>query len=543
MAADVRTALLIAAATAILYLPRLGSAPMYLAPDEVFIGLHANALATTGRDYGGRWLPLYIEYEYLVTDPTGQRPIRHGWLPPIIYYAIALALLVAPLSEAAIRFPTVVVGIVNVVLMYFIGRRLFRSEPLAILCAALLALTPAHFIHSRFAMDYLYPVPFVLAWLLGLLTYLSQNATTAKSGRALFLATFALGVGLFSYIAAGIVMPLYLVVTFAALAWARQSLRAYALAALGFLAPAALHVPWTFAHRTAITDILSKYGLDDSNARSIARSVRGLLTFHNIGDQISRLWTFFDPRFLFFDGPMELMFSTRAVGVFLVPIAVLVVFGLRAVFRGSMTVERLVLLLGLVVGPLAASLVRTPDAIYRALELLPFVIFLAVEGVRDLWSVRFGRIAAIGLLAIVPLQFGSFYADYFGDYQKRASLVFSGNIRGALEEAIAEAQHGRAPTIYLGRIGPYGKGGLYWNFYLAKHRATDLASHTVDVGAFDADRVQALEPGSVIVNNAGEGQSEPAIDRLVAGGQLSRKVIKEPDGTPTFFVLTRVRAS
>ena len=32
--------------------------------------------------------------------------------------------------------------------------------------ALLLALTPAHFIHSRFALDYLYPVPFTLAWLL-----------------------------------------------------------------------------------------------------------------------------------------------------------------------------------------------------------------------------------------------------------------------------------------------------------------------------------------------------------------------------------------
>jgi hypothetical protein len=42
----------------------------------------------------------------------------------------------------------------------------------------------------------------------------------------------------------------------------------------------------------------------------------------------------------------------------------------------------------------------------------------------------------------------------------RSSLVFSGNIRGALEEAIREAREGQANTIYLGRIGPYNKGGL-----------------------------------------------------------------------------------
>ena len=110
------------------------------------------------------------------------------------------------------------------------------------------------------------------------------------------------------------------------------------------------------------------------------------MTSHSLGDQLSRLWTFFDPRFLFFDGPMELMYSTRAVGVFLAPLAILLVAGLRALLQGRIGASSAVLIVGLLIAPLAATLVRVTDAVYRALELLPFVILLAVAGAQYLWS-------------------------------------------------------------------------------------------------------------------------------------------------------------
>ena len=95
-----RLPLLIAAASALLYLPRLGDAPVYVSPDEVFIALHAHSIATTGRDYGGRFLPLYVEYEYGPYVRDGQHLVRHGWLPPVIYYMTALVLKILPFSEA-----------------------------------------------------------------------------------------------------------------------------------------------------------------------------------------------------------------------------------------------------------------------------------------------------------------------------------------------------------------------------------------------------------------------------------------------------------
>ena len=92
--------------------------------------------------------------------------------------------------------------------MYFLARAFFRSAVLGAFSAVLLALTPAHFIHSRFAMDYLYPVPFVILWLLAFRVY-----ETGRRPAMLFAATLSLGLGFYSYIAAVLMMPLYFALT------------------------------------------------------------------------------------------------------------------------------------------------------------------------------------------------------------------------------------------------------------------------------------------------------------------------------------------
>lgn len=589
-----RIALGVAVLAALLYLPRLGSAPISVAADEVFISLHANSIARTGRDLGGRLLPLYVRYDYIVYDNVGRRIDRNGWLPGLIYYAIAVVLKLLPFSETTVRIPSVFVGIVDIVLMYFVGRRLFANEAFAVLTALLLALTPAHFIHSRFALDYLYPVPFTLAWLLLFLKY-----TERGTEKALFASTFALGIGLYSYIAGVLVMPMYLALTWLALWRDHHPRRAHIVAAAGFALPALLMVPWLIAHPTMVTDIMSKYDVNTPGQLTPAQSLRSLLTYAQLGDQLSRYWSFFDPRFLFFDGSPELMFSTRQAGVFLLPVAVFLIAGLVTVIQLPFTGASLIVLAGFLTAPLPATLVNVADAIYRALELLPFAILLAVYGVRRLWNAttpapsrrvfiafgllvlaagglyaarrlmaesrmpgaaaplmsagaitialglvsrrfRLGQLAAIGLLAWIPLQFAPFYIDYFTDYRQRSSLVFSGNVRGAFEEAIKEADANHAPAIYVARITPYNKGGTYWPFYLIKYRREDLAARTIYAGAFEPDRVEQLPPGSIAVTNAGDGSTDVQIDRLVAAGLLAKTPIHEPDGTLSFFVLRRL---
>src|SRR5215204_4001227 len=187
--------LLLAAAVAALYAYRLSDSPIYLTPDEVVIGLDAHALATTGADLRGRTLPLYFQIDEFRVKGT-------IWYQPLIMYVTAAVLTIAPLTEWAIRSPAVLIGVIDVVLMFLLLRRLFPESSLAWLGAIFLALSPAHFTHSRFAMDYIYPLPFILGWLYALSVYLSSRRRTA-----LAIAGLCLGLGFYSYIAAIVLMP------------------------------------------------------------------------------------------------------------------------------------------------------------------------------------------------------------------------------------------------------------------------------------------------------------------------------------------------
>ena len=111
---------------------------------------------------------------------------RSGWFTPVIFYLSAAVQLVLPFSEWSIRIPSVIVGLTNLVLLFVLGRRLFGNTWIALMSAALLALSPAHYIFSRYALDYLYPVPFLLAWLIALHSRDAAADAASPGGRAGF---------------------------------------------------------------------------------------------------------------------------------------------------------------------------------------------------------------------------------------------------------------------------------------------------------------------------------------------------------------------
>ena len=181
----------------VLYQWRLASIPVYLHDAEILFALHAHDIARNLHDANGRLLPLYF-----------QMPEIGGnvWFHPVIVYVMALSVKLFSFSEWSLRLPSVVVGMTDVMLMYLIGRRLFRSEMYGLVAAVLLAMTPAHFIHSRVAMDYLYPVPFALAWLFCLVKFEQESRS-----RLLLFAGLALGAGMYSYLGAVVLNnPVYL---------------------------------------------------------------------------------------------------------------------------------------------------------------------------------------------------------------------------------------------------------------------------------------------------------------------------------------------
>ncbi len=576
-------AALVAASAFALYSDRLDFAPPDVQIDEVLIAINAHEIATTGHDRGGAFLPLYTQ--------TAQT----SWYQPLVIYLTALSLKVMPFSEWSVRLPAVLMGVLAIALMFLVVARALRSTAFGVAAAFMLALTPALFIHSRYGMDYHYPIPFILGWLYCLLRF-DDGRRTAW----LVASTAILGVGFYCYISSIVMMPVYLAMTMMWLHMRGEKPRVLGMAAAGMLPLLLPFGVWVVLHPEAYGATVAKYGLYDPSNLNAVQGLRSSFGFLSVGQRLSQYWNYYDPSLLFFGSGIKVQFSTNLVGVFLLPMAILILGGVYTALKRRAEPFCLVVLLGFLAAPIVASIPTEENAIFRALGLLPFGVLLAALGLDTLWNlvaprslvlgmrtigalavvfatgyagwslatgrglpssalpliivgavavvaaqlpnrVWVMRTAALGLLALMPLQFASFRTDYFGAYRERVSFWLGGNFGGALEELIDRASPDPRTPIYLAPLRS-ASGSLdwrngfvedYWRFYLLKHSRLDLLDRTV---VADEASLQAAPPGSVILSSV---ENAPVNAMVQAGMLRAVAPIDELNGQSFFLVLQK----
>jgi hypothetical protein len=517
-----------------IYLRQLDRTPVYLTLDEAHFGVHAHAIATTARDLNGDVLPLFVN----LGDPAGDRPqLAWGntWYQPILFYVIALALQVLPLSEAAIRTPAAFAGgVVNVALVFAVADRLFARRRVAIAAAAMFALCPANLLISRQAVDYTAPIFFVLAWLWCLASYIRDPRRRYAAGVGLVL-----GAGCYSYITSWLMMPAYLLLSWLVMSRAGgHPRRAVVASIVTFGLPMLALLPWLWLHPEMPRNLLAQYSLPDSEHVSAFQALRqGVGTIEILRNVLSTYWSYFDPSFLFVSGGASRRFSTGLVGVFLLPIAVLLPIGLYSlVRRDRRSWVSLVLIVGLLSAPLAATLRGAPFAIERTMALLPFVVLISASGLALLWESRHmsAHLVAALLFVAQPVQFLSFYRDYLSGYRIRSAFSYDATAFAEAAPFLVESALGAGqPTIYL--TTPLADVSAKWRFWTTRLGHQELLART---RYFDGTlaRVRDAAAGSIAVIPA----DDAAVDAWVASGEwtLLRRVISV-DGQPALAILRR----
>lgn len=510
-----------------MYFRGFGDAPVYLGGDEARFGMDAYSIASTGRSITGDRTPLFFHLSD--TQQAGEGGTR--WYQPVLFYLIALVLKVLPLSESSIRIPTAVIGVVDVLLIYLVARRLLPSAFYPALAALMLALSPAHFIFSRQALDYICPLPFVLGWLLCLVVFLETGRTWL-----LLAAGVLLGVGFYSYIAAWVMMPMYLVLTVIAQRLSRKgSMRSSLAACVGFALPLLIIIPWLWSHPDMLRDTIGRYKVYDTRHLSPLQGVKDFLNYNNIQERISVYWDYFNPAYLFFAGGSNLTTSTRKVGVFLLPVSVLLAAGIYDLWRRRSAIS-VVLLAGLALAPVPAVLVDERYAVQRELFVLPFGVLISVFGVAFLLRQQHQliRLATGLLLLAMPIQYAYFHDDYFTDYQIRSAYWFDPiNFRDVAEYLIANAASADMPAVYLSR--DLDDGGPRWGFYLAKHGRQDLSQRTKFFSADGLD-LSGVPAGSLLVLYA----NDPNVAALLGAEKCSvAKIVIDAAGGKSAVILRK----
>jgi 4-amino-4-deoxy-L-arabinose transferase-like glycosyltransferase len=511
-------ALALVALCAALYGYRFGTSPPYIGGDEAHFGVQAHALAYTGRDFTGRTFPLFFNLADPAGDPSNQGTSKR-WYQPTLFYLTAPILRVLPFSEASVRAPALLCGLLNVALLSVVAARIAPTRWSAWLAPALLIMTPAHLIFSRQATDYICPLPYVIGWLWCLVA-----ATKRDSVRVSFLAGAILGLGFYSYIAAWILMPLLLVVYCVAC----RSWRHAAAVIAGFALFVVPLIPWLIAHPEMLRDTLGRYGSGQAAALSLTR----------ILDRVAVYASYFDPWLLFLRGGVSPTTATARSGVFLIPIAILFPLGVYVLLRGPFPrATKVALIGGTLAAPIPAVLVGEAHMIQRALALVPFVVLISALGVHAMLTQpeRRWRVVACVLLALSVLQFGYFYRDYLGEYERRAAFYFDPHAFSDVAAfVLAEDANRGVPAVYLSR--QLDDASARWRFHLTKHGRVDLLDRT---HYFDGDGLDlgAIERGSLIVMLS-DGRM---VKRLVATGVWSiASEIQNIDGADASTILRKV---
>lgn len=172
---------------------KLEDVPPSISWDEAAVGYNAYTIANWGMDEYGRFLPLYFR-----SFGEGKNPVD--------IYLTALSTKLLDLSEFSTRLPAAVFGVLNVLLLYFLSKTLFKSRLIGLIASLFLAISPYNLHFAHFNHEANIALFFFMSAIL--LFYLSLN----KRKNLIIPSGIAFILSFLSYSASKIVVPIILIV-------------------------------------------------------------------------------------------------------------------------------------------------------------------------------------------------------------------------------------------------------------------------------------------------------------------------------------------
>jgi hypothetical protein len=509
----------------IIYGTGLDRVPPHLAHDEVVIELNARSVAKSGFDVDGNKFPIFVG-DSALGMPGGE---------PLTTYWTAFVIKTLWEDEFAIRRASVLIGLLNVVLMFLVARRYFNSAAAGTFAALLLAMTPVHFFYSRIGVEVVYLLPFFLGWFL----LLTSDADTIPHGRVwpIAAATFVLGLSVYAYKNALILAPPYLCVTIALVVWRARACdvpakRIWTMAAAavgGFVlavTPLGLDV---FSHTDRVARLFNAYGVGDPKL-SLLQNLRDTLRYQTLGTRLGIYFDSFNPTHLFFFGAGGWTDSTRQAGLFLVGAAVPIAVGLYASLGPARSFARMVVVAGFLLAPIS-NVVLNEVTLRRMIPMAVFGALLATEGWRFISSRwRMGPVIAATLALVSLVHFRTYYRDYLVEYPLNSYRAWELNLGEALQRlAERHEQRGRneRPVIFVRNqfVNDYAR------LYLPQ---SDLIQ--------TADQRKLSRGLPTTTDDAGLVLRQLFLDEQVSDACPTWRVsaiVREPHGSPSFVICER----
>ncbi len=391
----------------------LNTIPIELFGDEIDVGLQANSMLNTGNDYFGNKLPLMFQ------------SFSEYRLPVFIYSAVPFVAIFG-LNEWGVRLPAVFWGVLGIIGLYLLCKKLF-NEKIALISALFLTLSPWHLQYSRqggiesvalltiiiFAVwafskgieNYKWLILSITVFILSIYTYATA---------ALFSVPFILMLGIFYW----------------------KKIKIFGLYKLGLIVLISflLILPYFYLYTqgksgarfatlsvgadTSLTDEINLRRKQENNIFSKLFHNKPLTYFYEAsGNYLKAI----SPEFLFFKGDPILRHSVSGMGELYLFEAILVLFGLMSIIKNKPPHGKIILA-WLLLAPLSSSLTR--DGGYHASRLilmLPPLLILNSLGFKFLWSLKNKlsfKFLILVLMVLAIVNISSYFHRYFVDWPK-----------------------------------------------------------------------------------------------------------------------------
>lgn len=379
---------------AVLRVYNIADNPRGFFADEASFGYNAYTILTSGTDEHGERFPLLFR-------AFGEYKL------PVYTYGIVPFVAVLGLTEAAVRLAAAAFGIATVLVVYFLGRELFRSQAAGLLAALILAVEPWHVHYSRTGLGDIAAYPLFLT--LGLFLFLRGRERPIPWWPT---AAVAWGVAFYAYRGGWIFLPPLLALL--ALLYGRDLLRHWGPALLSaalfalLLAPLGQHLVGGAGDRIQQVAVL---GAEERHGRS----------------PLETYAAYFGPSFLFQQGDNGYLLRhfLPGQGQLYWLQAPFLLAGLAAlVWRPRR--EGVLLLAAFALYPVGGVLTDANPISSRTIHGAILFALLTAEGMRATGSILrrlpkgWGRWAVAGLAGVVAgvgvLQAGAYLQRYHGEY-------------------------------------------------------------------------------------------------------------------------------
>jgi hypothetical protein len=417
---------------------------------------NAYSIAKTGKNVFGEPFPFLT---WMVKDGFPFMPVPMYLTAPLFF--------ILPLIPFVGRLPSAVFGVIDVLLLFVLVKELFRDRTLALLSAAILAISPWHLHFSRSAYDANFSLFFYLSGIVMFIWNINRKKSPLIALPFFFLAFF-------SYRGMSILaIPILLVLLLWSMYAKRMSTKHRGIVILGIGIMCATTIATiTLVGRPFSVEGLSQF-IDPKIQEEVDSSIResyGPLVLRRIflnkptyiaarlRENYMRLYS---PEFLFLTTEPHQIYSIWTRGrlyFFDLPFIILgIIFLLRTKRKETALIVSLMLIGGL------PALAGQPYS-SRAYLLSSLYPILAAGGIVRIASLSkrysFGKVMILFIVLGYVFSLGSYLFDYYGRYAHQGAEAWAKSLKD-VSRIIQESKDHKDTVLITGTFGDFVQYAFY----------------------------------------------------------------------------------